>query len=366
MRKAIMYKPLLFLSGILSLALANPVQSQPTNKEVDTQKANTPINGKTLLDWEKDLTDKDPSVKEEAIHSMMLYGTAARKSVSKIIKIMMYDPDVGLKVNAVIALGFIQFDNEKDQSDCVQGMTALLNSTQGIVRFQAAKALGRIGRAGAPAVGRLILLTKDPASWEIRRGAAFALGSVGYDPKIAARPDGRAVNALIDVLQKKDECSEVRLEALYSLIIMGIPYQLQDKSRELQVLHALINNKHQPDKVHIWAYVAIMRIEKVSEQYLVILAKFLRNPKLETRTHAARAFATIGPEGKSRIEDLVDALSDKDPTMLYWTCQALAQMGDLAQKAIPQLQKLLTHTDPTVRTAAQDALNAIMEKRKKN
>jgi HEAT repeat protein len=298
---------------------------------------------------------------------MMLYGTAARKSVSKIIKILVYDPDIGLKVNAAIALGFIQFDNEKDQSDCVTGLTALLNSNQGIVRFQAAKALGRIGRAGSPAVPRLIFLTKDPVSWEIRRAAAYALGMVAYDPKVPGRPDGRAVNSLIDILQKRDECSEVRVDALLSLIIMGIPYQLQDKSRELSALHALINNKRQPDKVHIWSYVAIMRIEKVSEQYLVILAKHLRNPKLESRVHAARAFATIGPEAKSRIEDLVDALSDKDPTMLYWTCAALAQMGELAQKAVPQLQKLLNHPDASVRAAAKDALDAItLQKQKKN
>jgi HEAT repeat protein len=361
-----MYKSLLFLSGILTLVLVNPVRSQPADKEMDRLKANTPVNGKTLLDWEKDLTDKDPSVREEAIHTVMLYGTAARKSVSKIINVLKTDPDVGLKVNAVIALGYIGFDNEKDQSDSVAALTTLLNSQQGIIRYQAAKALGRIGRPGYPAIPALVNLTRDPTAWEIRRGAAFALGNVGYDLQDPRVPDGRAVNALINILLKRDDCSEVRVEALYSLIVLGIPYMLQDKSRELAALNGLINNKHQPDKVHIWARVAIMRIEKVSEQHLLAIAKYLRSPKLETRIHAARAFDTIGPEAKSRIEDLVDALSDKDPMMLYWTCEALGRMGSLAQKAIPVLQKLLSHPNDGVKAAAKSAITAIMETRKKN
>src|SRR5262249_45110967 len=154
----------------------------------------------------------------------------------------------------------------------------------------------------------------------------------------------------IDALS--DSSSQVRLEALYSLIVFGIPNSPADKNREAQALQSLMLAR-QPDKVQIWARVATMRIEKVSEQHLLVIAKYLKSSKLESRVHAARAFAAIGPEAKSRVDDLVDALADKEPQMLFWTCAALAQMGDSAQKAIPALQKLLNHSDETVRRAAE-------------
>jgi HEAT repeat protein len=347
-----------FISVAVLLTAINCVPAQQPDQEMEKQAANTPVNGKTLLEWESDLKDKDPSVREQAMATIKVYGTAARKSAPLIIKALK-DPDVGLRVNAVITLGYIGVD-EKDLAECVSGLSALLMDQQGIVRFQAARALGRLGRAAYSSWQRLVQRTKDPISWEIRGAAAFALGNVAYDQKNL--PERAAINALIDALN--DSSSQVRLEALYSLILMGIPGHPQDKSREITSLQNLINGR-QPDKVHIWARVAIMRIEKVSEQHLVVIAKYLKSPKVESRIHAARAFATIGPDASTRVQDLVDALSDKDPTMLFWTCAALAQMGDKAQKAIPALQGLVNHPDESVRKQAKDAIDAIQQKRKK-
>jgi HEAT repeat protein len=347
-----------FISAVVLLMGLSSGMAQQPDQEMEKQAANTPVNGKTLLEWESDLKDKDPSVREQAMATIKVYGTAARKSAPAIIKALR-DPDVGLRVNAVITLGYIGVD-EKDLPECVSGLSALLNDQQGIVRFQAARALGRLGRAAWPAFQRLVLRIKDPISWEIRGAAAYALGNVAYDAKNL--PERPALNALIDALA--DSSSQVRLEALYSLILMGIPNHPQDKSREITALQNLINGR-QPDKVHIWARVAIMRIEKPSKQHLVVIAKYLKSPKLESRIHAARAFAAIGPDAATEVQDLIDALSDKDSTMLFWTCAALAQMGDKAQKAIPALQGLVNHPDEGVRKAAKDAIDAIQQKRKK-
>jgi HEAT repeat protein len=356
-----MYKALLFIAGAYLLVCVNPVHAQQSDQEIEKQKANTPVNGKTLLEWEQDLKDKDPSVREQAMSILKVYGTAARKSAPLLVR-ELSDPDVGLRVNAAITLGYIGVDPKDGRNlyDCVEGLRRLLNDSQGIVRFQAARSLGHIGRDSLPAVPRLVALTKDRDSWEIRGAAAYALGNVAYDPK--GLPISSAVIALIDAL--KDSSSQVRLEALYSLIIFGIP-AIELKSREVQALQAVIASR-QPDKVYIWARVAIMRIEKVSEQHLSVVAKYLKSPKLESRVHAARAFATMGPEASTHVDDLVDALNDKEPTMLVWTCAALGQMGDKARKAIPALQKLLNHPDESVRRAAKDAIDAIMQTRKKD
>src|SRR5262249_45111163 len=147
---------------------------------------------KTLLEWENDLKDKDPSVKEEAMAAIKIYGSAARHSGPILIKTLT-DPDVGLRVNAAITLGYIGVE-DKDIKACVRGLTEMLRDQQGIVRFQAARALARIGPEAASAVPLLIARTKDFGSWEIRGAAAYALGSVAYEPQVLVGGGGGVKN----------------------------------------------------------------------------------------------------------------------------------------------------------------------------
>src|SRR5207247_7974983 len=119
------------------------------------------------------------------------------------------DRDVSLRVNATITLGIVGME-EKDIPAGVSALIRLLTDTQSIVRYQAAMALGRLGRDARPAIPALLNTIKDSSSWEIRKAAAFALGAIAEDRQRG--PDVRAMRALADAL--KDTCFQVLMEGI--------------------------------------------------------------------------------------------------------------------------------------------------------
>src|SRR5207248_8631726 len=128
------------------------------------------------------------------------------------------------RTNAIIALGFVTTTDPAQLKDVVEGLNRMLNSSQGIIRYQAAMSLARVGPASRAAVPSLTRVVADKASWEIRFAAANALGVAGKDEQNV--PDVRALKALIDATD--DPSKEVRLEALQSLINLGPPTQPSD------------------------------------------------------------------------------------------------------------------------------------------
>jgi HEAT repeat protein len=351
----------LFLTAVLLLisGVTNG-QAPPTdNKEPEMKKGAQKVDGKTMFEWEKDLRPevKDPGVKVRAIHALEFYGRDAREAVPHILHALLTDPDTSVKVNAVIALGLIGFDAK----DLEKGVSTLARfasryESQHILRYQAARALGRLGQDAKLAMPTLVYAVRDPASSEIRQSAAFALGSAGWDGRNG--PDARAIHALVSALH--DPCQDVRMEALFSLIVLGPPAQGTDKSAELRAIHELLHDKS--GIVQIWARVAIMRLEKVSAQYLQPIAKYLKDPEPRVRINAARAFYIMGQDAKSSVKDLIYALDDKDPDVVVWVCMALGEMRSAAKEALPKLEEMVNSQEPKVRQAASDAIYKIKEK----
>ena len=345
---------LLFVSGVTN-GQAPPAE----NKEPDLKKGAQKVDGKTMFEWMKELRPgvNDPGVKVRAIHALEFYGRDAREAVPQILHALQTDVDTSVKVNAAIALGLIGFDAK----DLEKGINTLARFTgryesQHILRYQAARALGRLGPDAKPAIPSLVYAIRDPASSEIRGAAAFALGSAGWDRDNG--PDARAIRALLSALH--DASQDVRMEALFSLIILGPPAQGTDKAAEARALHELVHDKS--GIVQIWARVAIMRLEKVSAQYLEPIAKYLKDPDPRVRTNAARAFAIMGQDAKSGVKDLSYALGDKEPDVLVWVCIALGEMRSAANEALPKLEELVNHQDPKVKQAASEAIYKIKEK----
>src|SRR5205809_5801472 len=89
-------------AGLLTATQSANAQPKPqlTPKEVQQQRAGEKVGGKTLYEWQTELKDRDPSVREKAIAALKVYGPMARDSVPELVKAMK-DSDVSLKVNAV-------------------------------------------------------------------------------------------------------------------------------------------------------------------------------------------------------------------------------------------------------------------------
>jgi HEAT repeat protein len=345
-------------------------QWQPDSEEESFEQKNTreEFNGKTYLQWSKELQSEDVGVQEKAAAALKFYGLAARAEVPRLLELMR-STDVGVRVLATITLGFIGAD-QKDAENAVSRLKDLLIDPQQIVRFQAARTLARFAankenRINCFAATQALtkLLHPDQNSWEVRAAAATALGWVAWTDKGFDQP---TFYALLKA-GTSDPCAEVRMNCVLALVLFGKPAAADDLKREEEALKLLTNEKQEKynKKVAIWAYVCLLRIaDKVSATHLQALSRFLKNKDVEACANAARAFAVIGPTAASQVPALCEACTmDEDPTALRWIITALGNMGDKAKAAAPHLEKLRLHKDPAVQAAAAKALEDIQEKR---
>src|SRR5262249_13880821 len=148
-------------------------------------------------------------------------------------------------------------------------------------------------------------------------------------------PDARAIHALLGAL-RDDVSYDVRMEALFSLIVLGPPVHITDKTAEKRLLEERTRDKNKV--VEIWARVAVMRLDKVSQHHLSPISKYLQDPDLRARVNAARAFTIMGQDAKSSVKDLAYALNDKEPDVVVWVCVALGEMHAASQDAVPKLE----------------------------
>lgn len=333
----------LFLGLISGFLLAAPVLAQ----DKDPRPA-----GKNLKQWIAEIRHPDPGVRENAIRTVALYGKEAREAGHALIT-ELADQDTSLRVNAIIAIGQVGLD-AKDVDAGVKGLGKLLmNDSQHINRMQAAVALGRLGLDAKPALPALCSAVRDTYnSWETRRAAAIALRFVAPDKE---GPDPKAIAALVRAAS--DICQKVRLEALMSLIYLGRPSQKADLDNEKAGLERLIRDRDL--LVGLWARVALMRIDKVSEKDIRAIGQMLRSTDLAHRVNAANALGLIGPEAKSQVPDLIQALEDKDEGVIAAVITALALMGDEASRAIPALRKVAEGKNDALGGLAKEAIEKI-------
>jgi len=94
-----------------------------------------------------------------------------------------------------------------------------------------------------------------------------------------------------------------------------------------------------------------------AEADAVTLGETIRDQNLpaEFRVFAAEQLADISSEGT--LPALIEALSDPDPTVVVAAVWALELNGD--PRAIPELEKLLSHEDDEVQTASQQVIEAL-------
>jgi HEAT repeat protein len=326
------------------------------------------IGGKTLKQWIAEISHPDPGVRENAIHAVVYFGKDAREAGKALIR-ELNDYDPSLRVNAAIAIGLIGLE----VSDLEAGVKALgrllANDSQAIVRLQAAVALGNIGPDAEAALPQITGAIRDTYnSWEVRRIATAALRSVAYNSKKG--PDGRALKALLGALN--DSCTQVRMEALRSIIALGPPWvpknntqppdevQRQNETLRQTMKTALDRHSKSPDKIQsIWALVALMRVDKITEKHLLTISYLIKSPDLSVRVNAANALEAIGEGAASRVSDLIAALNDKEVGMVVAAASALGAMGEAAQKAVPALTMLAEDKNDATKLTAKLALEKI-------
>jgi HEAT repeat protein len=395
-RKGVTMRAKLLVTIALGAFALSMLGSQGAEKPKDPPKIPSPppkpdpeksrkekLGGKNFDEWKKDLTSADPAVVENAIRTIVFYGDLAKGEamdilIAKLNPRKYYNLDTSIKVNVVIAIGTLGVDSS-NREEATDALIRALSDEQALVRFQAALALGAIGRDGAKAIDKLLLKLKDHSTWEVRKACARALSSVALPAKDDKYPESRVIEGL-RYRASNDTCFQVRLEAVQSLIALGLPKPANEQTILIRTLksiaerdyYAIQGGKEKEDKtVRIWAQVALMRMEVAvdKEQYvksharrLDWVGKLLTDPILGVRCQAARALGQMGSYAKSQVEKLAEVLEkDKDPIMVGWTVWAIAAMGKEGKPAIPALERLKKESkDEGFKNHLQDVIDHIL------
>ena len=335
------------------LATAMPARAQTKDSE---------INGKRLEQWIKELADRDASIQENALHMIMRYGQGAQETAGAPLILALGSLDTSVRVNATIAIGLVGL-GKADLERGVSALVRLLNDTQAIVRFQSAMALSRLGVGAKSAISKLAKDTiNDKTSWEIRKAAAVALGTIGAQP---TGPDSTCLNALVGAL--RDSCSQVRLGAVMSLAFLA---PASSKPAEIASIEAGLKNvlSDRDKTVAIGAHVVLFQMQKDKAPQAALahvdsIAASLKSPDMKARCNAAQALGTLGDHAKAKVPMLVANLSDKQTDAATSAASALVQLKQFVNdKHFAEMAKLLQSTEKDLRARGAHVLAMFGEK----
>ena len=172
---------------------------------------------------------------------------------------------------------------------------------------------------------------------QLRRGAIRAAGRLGKDA-VSALP------ALIKALNDPD--AEVRVQAADSLVAVA------EEDASIPILIEALSD----DDGYVAVEVALI-LAKLGAPALGELANALSGARARQRRMAAFALGRIGPEAKSAVPALVQALGDKTEAVQVNAIDALASIGD--QAAIAPLVKCLDVKSRLVRYKAIAGLGTV-------
>jgi HEAT repeat protein len=348
---------LLGIAGAWAVADTKP--SKPAAPTPPSQ-----IGGRTLQQWIHDIKRDDPSVRQTAIKVVPGFGLPAVKEVVPVLlDILRYDRDGSCRVNAALAV-YNMAEHVPDgemTSNAVRVLSERVDQDpQAIVRLHAVVALGAFGNKAAVGIPSLAKSIHDPSSWELRRAAVAALASAATDKKFGPNP--QAVTAISNLLLSTDNPERsglVRMEAVMALGDMGKP--AGDKEYSLAV-QALQKSLRDPDRsVIIWATAALMHIDKVTDDRLSEVARYLKGKDAIVKFQAARALAALGHEAASRVGDVVALLDDPDPLAVAAGIETLLALGPKSKDAVPALEKVANNREQVayVRRLARNAVNKL-------
>ena len=230
----------------------------------------------------------------------------------------------------------------------------LQEDSQGVVRYYAAMALFNFGEDARYALDALIKGTSDSATWEIRHACVCAMRLAGRDAR--GGPQVRVSHALIGALH--DPAYRVRLDAILAISALGKPDDNMMFLATKQALQDRLGDRE--PAVKIWAHVALMVFEEVTDRSVQSVIKFLKHNDPKARVEAARGLGSIGSKIRTKVAmiepALVGALQDKDSSVVGAAARALLELDPLSGSARTAILEQLKGPDPSVRAAVAVSL----------
>ena len=236
-----------------------------------------------------------------------------------------------------------------------------------------------VGRAESPGELDKLLRTLESASAEDRPAALAALGELGNDSQTAIAtlvkalddtdPATRAAAATaIGKIGVYDEAAVAGLlkafEDTGQLLSGGfVCYAAADALGRLgakSVPHLIPRLASDTVSVKRSAALAVGRIGAAAEAAVPSLRALLEADASATRNVAIYALTAIGPASAPAMPALTKLLRHEDFHTQYWSCRAIAAIGEpAALPAVPALLELLSSGNPSVKRNAAQTLGQI-------
>jgi HEAT repeat protein len=330
------------------------------------------VAGKSLEQWIREISSKDPSKREAAIRTVLLFGPerayqAVPVLLQELKKHTVNAPiDLSVRTTGANALatilGAVKDPDPKYQRDAVVILRGFLKDHQVAVRHRALQALPKIGPESRAALDEVVKLVNDPDTWETRQAAVQTLTVLAADPK--AGPPTKVLTA-VTRSATGDPSFQVRYAAIQALAIFGASSDATARVGIVRTLDTLAHKDPDPGN-QLWAHMAIMTAQqKITDEQLGAVAKMLKHPDVMIRLQATQALGMAGPLGKSAVPPLISALGDADPQVVGGSIVALARIESVS--AVPPLRQLVNDPkqDDVIKKAAADAIDHIQNGKKK-
>ena len=325
------------------------------------------IGGKSISYFIAEMASPDPTRRWEAMRTLPYFGPVAARGAGKQLLAALDDPDPGVRVNAILTLAMVGFDNRADIPKAAAALRASVKNTApgSVVRLHAAKCLGAMGTDAYVALDALVALVTDPA-WETRDATAAALGRVGmavYEPAAAGkppqikRPASPTARAQLNLLLK-DASSAVRSEAIQALLTLGppTPKDPADYEKEAQphidaVLARLApgTDKAPGEKdpsLRLWLHtLALMYDDRHAPVAVKELTAAVTSADRAVRVQGLLALQTLGPPISPRaLDEVRDALHAPEGEVSRAAVMCVLKMGTDGRKAFPDLLQVAAST----------------------
>jgi len=296
--------------------------------------------GKSFEQWRDDLKSTDPTKRETAMKAVLMFSLAkAEEVVPIIIADLARHPkittvDLSVRVNGTMALNtyFLHSAKAKKTHDTKLLKDALgvyrvgLKDSQVVIKLRTVQGLLYLGPIARDALDDVITLTRDPATWELRKEAIPVMVMMATDAKGVVEP--KAMIALRKSANFEVESSHlVRIVAVQGLGILGKDKAVLDLRKALE---------KDPSKEVRMA--AAQSFVNAKESALPDLRKSLKNdPSKDVRLVVVQALGAAG--GPKALKDLLGVLDELGPQSKELRLTALNTIASLKENFEPAEKK---------------------------
>lgn len=302
-----------------------PAANAPNEKPADTSAPTTPSSdqgaatGDTVVEESVTiLAEGNSEAKQKAADRLASLGPDGKAGAGALATAL-GDADVEVQWRAARALGAMG----PAAAEAVDPLIKALKSENAMVRGHAAHALGQIGPASKSAADQLASLLADPES-HVRRAAVKSLLALQLPPE-------QLIKFMLQALESQNMDPSVTVPALEALAQSG--------DAGVQALIKALNN----DNARYWACIALASVGPNAKAAVPELVKLTTHSEPEVRMQSVMAIGEIGPDAKTAVPALIKALDDQEHSVRYGAALALAKIGDAS--AVEGLEKQLASDD---------------------